>query len=85
MFISKIAHDLQMDNIKVLDLGNYYFIVKFAMDKGFEKALLEGSYVILGAYLLVQSWHPNFDTISDNIKNLVIWIVLPRLPFHLLP
>lgn len=69
--------------LQILDMGNDYFSIKFAFDEGFQKAILEGPWVIMGSYLLMQPWHLGFDIACDNINATIIWIRLPRLPFHL--
>lgn len=69
---SRLQSMWNFDSFKVLDLGNKYFLIKFCSNAGFQKALLDGLWVINGGYLLTQPWHPSFDTASDEISRAVV-------------
>lgn len=73
----------QFDNLKILDLGNDYFLIKFSFLAGIHQAGLEGPWIINGSYLLVQLWYLSFDVVSDDIHMAVAWMRLLGLLVHL--
>ncbi|XP_055960811.1 uncharacterized protein LOC130015168 [Mercurialis annua] len=66
----------------VIDLENDYFLVRFWSGSDVEAVLTGGPWVILGHYLSVQAWSPNFDCTSDCINSIHAWIRLPGMPIH---
>ncbi|KAI9079071.1 hypothetical protein K1719_038979 [Acacia pycnantha] len=66
--------------IKLIDLNDDCFLVRFQEDLDYQNALLTGPWMIFGHYLTVQSWTPSFRP-QDHVVNQVIgWIRLPKLP-----
>lgn len=45
----------------LIALNDDYYVVKFEMLWDYEFAKFEGPWMILGHYLIVQEWIPNFD------------------------
>ena len=43
--------------------------------------LTNGSWVVLGHYLTVQPWVPDFDTSVDKLKSIIVWIRLPGMSY----
>lgn len=62
----------------VIDIDNGYYIVRFESDADRQHVLCEGPWVITGQYLAIQEWKPcfdtKFDTKSDSITSLTVWI-----------
>lgn len=62
MAMSVRLHSLwNIDNVKLLDLRNNFFLVQFHSDEDNYIVMLEGPWVVSGAYVFVQSWSPSFD------------------------
>lgn len=38
--------------------------------------------MILGHYLAIKLWSPQFDSSNGKIDNIATWLQLPRMPFH---
>ncbi|KAJ9183123.1 hypothetical protein P3X46_007029 [Hevea brasiliensis] len=71
------------EDMKILELGNDFFLVRFTNEAHYCKALMDGSWIILGSYFLVQPWTPDFSIHKKDVNNVVVWIRLPGLPLHL--
>ncbi|KAI9086215.1 hypothetical protein K1719_031669 [Acacia pycnantha] len=66
--------------LKIIDLNDDCFLVRFQDDLDYQNALLTGPWMIFGHYLTVQPWTPSFRP-QDHVVNQVIgWIRLPKLP-----
>ncbi|KAF3646619.1 hypothetical protein FXO37_20358 [Capsicum annuum] len=68
------------EELILINLGNYYFIVKFLEEENMLTALQKGPWFINGAFQSVRKWHPNFVASEAMEKFTVIWIWLPKLP-----
>lgn len=66
-------------DIEFIDLGVGYYIVKFHSKHDMIKVLTEGPWRILGHYVLVQRWKPNFKPSTAALGVSAIWIRLPEL------
>ncbi|KAK5784532.1 hypothetical protein PVK06_039058 [Gossypium arboreum] len=52
-------------HMKLMNLENYYYLLRFQDKEDFNKVLVGGPWVIFCHYLTIWSWSPNFLT-SDN-------------------
>ncbi|KAF7822535.1 receptor-like protein EIX1 [Senna tora] len=68
--------------MKITDMDNDYFLVRFAMEKDYCYALHEGPWLILDHYLVVQRWRPDFDPFEDKFNRIAVWVRVPGLPFE---
>ncbi|KAI9075737.1 hypothetical protein K1719_042223 [Acacia pycnantha] len=66
--------------IKLIDIDDDCFLVKFQEDLDFQNALLNGPWMIFGHYLTVQPWSPSFKPQDHVINQVIGWICLPKLP-----
>lgn len=66
----------------IIDLDNGYYLVRFCSENAAEFVLTQGPWVILGHYLIVQQWTPQFDCFNEKIDKIVAWICLPGMPLH---
>ncbi|KAI9107084.1 hypothetical protein K1719_022612 [Acacia pycnantha] len=66
--------------LKLTDLHDDCFLVRFNDDMDYQNALLNGPWVIFGYYLHVQPWSPSFRPQEHVIDQIVGWIRLPKLP-----
>ncbi|XP_038715029.1 uncharacterized protein LOC120008721 [Tripterygium wilfordii] len=71
-----------MSEYTVIDLENDYFLIKFKNEDDTIQALTKGPWTILGHYLTVQSWTPDFDCMEEKIRSVTAWIRLPGMPLH---
>ncbi|KAJ1410085.1 hypothetical protein SESBI_22322 [Sesbania bispinosa] len=69
--------------IKVIDLDDEFFMVRFSDPEDYNHALFEGLWLITDHYLLVQRWHPGFKPRQDSLKKIVVWVRIPDLPMEL--
>ncbi|XP_052288754.1 uncharacterized protein LOC107176124 [Citrus sinensis] len=67
----------------VIDLENNYFLVRFRNVGDALDALTRGPWIILGHYLTVQQWTPDFDSKVMNFEYVNVWIRLPSLAIYL--
>ncbi|KAK9200353.1 hypothetical protein WN944_015550 [Citrus x changshan-huyou] len=67
----------------VIDLENNYFLVRFRNAGDALDALTRGPWIILGHYLTVQQWTPEFDSKVTDFEYVNVWIRLPGLGLHL--
>ncbi|KAL4319850.1 hypothetical protein GQ457_18G018210 [Hibiscus cannabinus] len=68
--------------IKLIDLDNDYYLVRFALEEDCDKVLSEGPWVIYGSYLTVQPWSRTFSTAKDHPSKVMVWVRLPGLPYR---
>lgn len=66
----------------VIDLENNFYLVWFRNESDAHHALTQGPWTILGHYLTVQQWSPQFDSTNDKIDSIVALIRLPGMPLH---
>ncbi|KAI9086614.1 hypothetical protein K1719_031208 [Acacia pycnantha] len=66
--------------MKLIDLDEDCFLVRFQDDLDYQNALLSGPWVLFGHYLTVQPWTPSFTPHNHVINQVMGWIRLPKLP-----
>lgn len=76
-------HSNWTNNCKVLLCSKGFFIVLFAFDEDYQKALTAGPWFWGSAGLFLTPWFPDFDPATAVITRLPIWVRLPNLPAHL--
>ena len=54
-------------SVKVLDLTNDFYLVRFAEEEDYNFALFEGPWMIADHYLLVQRWRPLFKPKDETV------------------
>lgn len=67
---------------KVIDMKNGFYLVKFDNINDMQAAVLGGPWIILGHYLTVQGWFPEFRAGSAKAAHVTAWICLPDMPPH---
>lgn len=65
---------------QLIDLDENCFLVKFRLEDDFQRALMNGPWIIFGHCLSVQPWTPSFNPRHHFISRIVTWIRLPYLP-----
>ncbi|KAK5842883.1 hypothetical protein PVK06_005299 [Gossypium arboreum] len=56
------------------DVENKYFLVKFHGLEDYEKVLTQGSWIVLGQYLTVQPWTPDFNPLKPFLSIAMVWV-----------
>lgn len=69
-------------NYNIIYLGNGYFLLKFQKKAYYNHVLEGGPQIIVGHYLTVRQWFPNFQPSCDKIESLVAWVCFPKLPME---
>ncbi|KAK9200137.1 hypothetical protein WN944_015333 [Citrus x changshan-huyou] len=67
----------------VIDLENNYCLIRFCAAGDAIDDMTKGPWIILGHYLTVQPWTPDFDSKSTDLNHAIVWIRLPGLAMHL--
>ncbi|KAI8024291.1 Perakine reductase [Camellia lanceoleosa] len=49
-----------MGDVKVVDLGSDFFLVRLSNRDDYDHVLFDGPWVIAGHYLSIRKWHPEF-------------------------
>ncbi|XP_057428997.1 uncharacterized protein LOC130722320 [Lotus japonicus] len=70
-------------DIKVIDLAEDYYLVRFASENDYRVALFEGPWMIADHYLLVQRWRPRFKANDEAARKIAVWIRFPELDVEL--
>ena len=60
--------------MKIIDLTNDYYLVKFNVFLNYEFTLTGGPWLLYEHYLTVRPWDLNFDQEKYKIENIAIWI-----------
>ncbi|KAL4312880.1 hypothetical protein GQ457_01G005440 [Hibiscus cannabinus] len=69
--------------LKVMDIENNFFLVKFSDRLDYLKVLTQGPWTIFGHYLTVEPWSIDFQPLQASPSRLMAWIRLPGLPVTL--
>ncbi|XP_047256012.1 uncharacterized protein LOC124888767 [Capsicum annuum] len=67
----------------LIDLGHGFFTAKFSKEENKIKALHGRPWFIVGHFLSVVAWEPNFAPSIQTMSHSVIWARLPQLPTEL--
>ncbi|KAK9035110.1 hypothetical protein V6N11_077159 [Hibiscus sabdariffa] len=67
-------------SIKLIDIENDYFLVKFSSRSDYIAALTDGPWTIFGHYITVESWSSDFDPSQTHPSRIMAWVRLPGLP-----
>lgn len=60
-----------------IDLGNDFFLIKFALEEDHAKVLKGGPWFVSRHYLSVRGWEPNFRPKTASLFAVVLWVRLP--------
>ncbi|XP_057724138.1 uncharacterized protein LOC130940104 [Arachis stenosperma] len=71
------------DVVRVMDLEENFFLIRFFNQEDYSYALFEGPWMIADHYLLVQRWRPLFIPQEVDIRKVAVWIRIPNLPAEL--
>ncbi|KAJ8766218.1 hypothetical protein K2173_022277 [Erythroxylum novogranatense] len=66
--------------MKMIDLDNGFFLVKFQEEGDYFRVLTEGPWVVFAQAVAVQRWSPSFRPSQAVVSHAVVWIRIPNLP-----
>ncbi|KAL4312998.1 hypothetical protein GQ457_01G026460 [Hibiscus cannabinus] len=69
--------------IRLTDIENDYYIVKFSSQRDYIEALTDRPWTIFGHYITVEPWSPDFNPSQAYLKQILAWIRLLGLPITL--
>ncbi|XP_031124243.1 uncharacterized protein LOC116026956 [Ipomoea triloba] len=59
-----------------------FYLAKFEAFQDYEFAKYEGPWIIMGHYLTVQQWVPNFFPHKNKLDKLLVWVRFPAVPIE---
>lgn len=59
----------------MVDLDGGYMVARF-----YTKALNGGPCTVMGYYLIISTWRPNFDPSEVVNPTTLVWVRIPKLP-----
>lgn len=68
---------------EITSIDKGYMIARFYSKADYMKVLNGGSWMILGHYLLLTKWRPNFKVMESEANSTLIWIRLSELPLEM--
>ncbi|KAL4383939.1 hypothetical protein GQ457_15G014660 [Hibiscus cannabinus] len=69
-------------DIKLIDLDNGYYIIRFSVESDYAKVLNDGPWTIYDSYLMVQPWSRQFTTLEKYSSKVIVWVRLPGMPYR---
>ncbi|KAL4298357.1 hypothetical protein GQ457_12G026760 [Hibiscus cannabinus] len=66
--------------LKLIDIENAYFLVKFLARTDYIRVLSDGPWTIFGHYLTVEPWSMDFNHHQTKPCRILAWVRLPGLP-----
>ncbi|CAN1181770.1 hypothetical protein LINPERHAP1_LOCUS19619 [Linum perenne] len=71
----------RVGSIQVADMANNFFLVRFSEEEDYTTAAFRGPWKIYDYYIAVSQWSPAFNE-EEQIKSILTWVRLPKLPIH---
>ncbi|KAJ7962302.1 Zinc ion binding nucleic acid binding protein [Quillaja saponaria] len=69
-------------DLKLIDLGCDFYIVHLNSSEDLNHMLTNGPWIIVGHYLTMRRWKPEFQPNKERIKHIAVWIQFPELPIE---
>ncbi|KAJ4835184.1 hypothetical protein Tsubulata_024993 [Turnera subulata] len=66
-------------SVRMVDLENNFYFVRFQSRYDYLWALTDGPWIVLGHYLTVEPWKPQFNPASHKVSSIVAWVQIPGL------
>lgn len=64
----------------MVDLDGGYMVARFYTRDDYLKALNGGPCTVMGYYLIISTWRPNFDPSEVVNPTTLVWVRIPKLP-----
>nr|KYP54896.1 hypothetical protein KK1_001096 [Cajanus cajan] len=69
--------------LKIFDVPRDYFQILFSSDEHYNRAHMEGPWMVADHYILVQRWRPFFMVNPNIARKVAVWVRVPELPIEL--
>ena len=69
-----------MGRMDCVNLGQDFFLTRFAVKEDHDRVLKGGPWFVRGHYLSIKCWEPNFKVSSITLSSVAVWVQLPELP-----
>lgn len=67
-------------SMEIIDLAHGYFVVRFTNSEDYQHVFDGGPWTILGHYLMIQRWKPEFIPSTSEVGRVAIWVRIPDFP-----
>lgn len=67
---------------ELIDLEKGFYVARFYSEADYIRVLEGGPWIIMGHYLTVMKWKPNFRPSLATITSTLVWICLPEVPLE---
>ncbi|CAN1249352.1 Uncharacterized protein At4g02000 [Linum perenne] len=68
--------------VAVWDIGFGHFVARFDEESDFNRAFLEGPWLVGDHYVISEVWRPNFEPGFSEVNTIRVWVRLPGLPLE---
>lgn len=68
---------------ELIDLEHGFFLARFFSREDYLRVLEGGPWTVMGHYLTIAKWRPNFRPSVEKISTTLVWIRFPELPIEL--
>ncbi|CAN1168683.1 hypothetical protein LINPERHAP2_LOCUS27953 [Linum perenne] len=68
--------------VAVWDIGFGHFVARFDEEADYNRAFLEGPWLVGDHYVVSEEWRPNFEPGYSQVTNIRVWVRLPGLPLE---
>ncbi|CAN1144835.1 hypothetical protein LINPERHAP2_LOCUS14333 [Linum perenne] len=68
--------------VSVWDIGFGHFVAKFETEADFNRALLDGPWLVGDHYVVSEEWRPNFEPGFSQVNSVRVWVRLPGIPLE---
>lgn len=65
---------------ELIDLAQGYMIARFYQKEDYIKVMEGGPWIVLGHYLTIAKWRPNFVLGEHEVNSMIIWVRFPTFP-----
>lgn len=65
---------------KLVDLDGEYMVARFFTKDDYLKVLTGVPWTVMGHYLTISKWRPNFDSSSHHSSTTLAWVRIPKFP-----
>lgn len=73
-----------LDNgCELIDLDKRYMIARFYSREDYTSVLNGGPWMVMGHYLTITKWRPNFVPFDQHVSTTLVWIRFPKLPMEM--
>lgn len=68
---------------ELIDMEHGFFLARFFTREDYLRVLEGGPWIVMGHYLTVTKWRPNFRPSTETISSTLVWVRFPELPIEL--